>query len=136
MISEKTARAIVSERSYGWCEIAIDNVCTGSLQSIHHRGKRSQGGSWAPSNLLAACGDGTRGCHGWVEANPAKANALGLWLFAGQQPQETPVYMRWNGTRSWWLLDDHGMLVWQHQTFDDVVPAAPESSLSFRRAAG
>jgi hypothetical protein len=44
---------------------------------MHHRKKRGQGGPWTPENIVALCGDGTRGCHGWCEANPAKAHATG-----------------------------------------------------------
>lgn len=51
---------------------------------MHHRLPRGMGGSrWAgihsPALLVLLCGDGTTGCHGWVEANRAEARRLG-WL--------------------------------------------------------
>jgi len=33
----------------------------------------SAGGPYTAWNSHIACGDGTRGCHGWIEANPAAA---------------------------------------------------------------
>lgn len=52
------------------------------LHSIHHRVRRSQGGRNVPECLITLCGDGVRGCHGWVHRNVAEARAAG-WLLLG-----------------------------------------------------
>lgn len=56
--------------------------CTGtgaeSTGSIHHRGGRGNWWSNLASALLVLCGDGVRGCHGWVTANPKKAKEQGF----------------------------------------------------------
>lgn len=120
-MDEARARAIVLERSDDRCEIAVPGVCTGRRDSVHHRLKRGRGHEWAPSNLLAACGDGTRGCHGYVEAHPTWAQGEGLWLMAGDgEPQEVSVHMRWHNQRSWWLLDNEGLLTWDGTVFEDL----------------
>lgn len=56
---EREVRRIVRDRSGGACEI-----CGVPAESMHHRRFRSQGGPWAPSNILHLCGDGVRLCHG------------------------------------------------------------------------
>jgi hypothetical protein len=102
MTTERQARAIIAERCGGRCE-----RCGHPGYTVHHRRKRSQGGRWDPSNLLALHGSGTTGCHGWVEANPKAAHLLGFWLRHGQTSQETPVWL-WG---RWVLLDDVGGLL-------------------------
>ena len=105
---------MVAERSMGICETYIPDVCMGRAMTMHHRRKRGQGGPWSPSNLLAVCGDGTRGCHGWIEANPKLARAAGLWLFAGDgEPNSRKAWLRtYNQARAWVLLDDEGGRAW------------------------
>lgn len=134
---EAKARDIVRERSGGRCEAAVEHVCIGQAQSIHHRKKRSHGGTWAPSNLLHVCGDGTMGCHGWIEAHPKKANYEGLWLFEGEDPLTTSVHMRWMFERSWWYLDDEGLLHWDESDYEPITLslAAPQALTNYRRAA-
>lgn len=124
---EARARAIVTARSGGRCEAAVENVCMGQAQSVHHR--RKPGRLWNPSNLLHVCGDGTIGCHGWIEAHPERANEDGLWLFAGEDPAETAAHIRWENLRSWYLLDDEGLLIWQTSDFTPITVslAAPLS---------
>jgi hypothetical protein len=46
--------------------------------SIHHRKLRSQGLDNSLSALVALCGDGVRGCHGWAHHNRDDARDLGL----------------------------------------------------------
>lgn len=119
-MNEAQARDIVAVRSDNRCEIAVPLVCQGRRDSVHHRLKRGRGHEWAPSNLLAACGDGTRGCHGYVEANPTWAQSEGLWLMTGSgEPSEVAVHMRWHHQKSWWFLDDLGMLKWGGEVFED-----------------
>ena len=55
--------------------------------SIHHRLPRGRGGSADTrtntlSRLMLLCGDGARGCHGWIESNRAAARDAG-WLIPG-----------------------------------------------------
>lgn len=87
-MKEREARRIVAQRCGGRCE-----RCGAPEYTIHHRRKKSQGGPWTPSNLLAVCGHGTAGCHGHIEANPTWAHDRGLWLRAGESPAETPVML-------------------------------------------
>jgi hypothetical protein len=114
MTGESAGRMVVYERSGGFCEVRIEKagVCRGMGESVHHRRKRSHGGSWSPSNLVHACGDGTTGCHGYLEANPATARRYGLWLYSGQDALTTPVQLTFRGFRGWWLLDDEGSMTW------------------------
>ncbi|WP_405490396.1 HNH endonuclease [Nocardia sp. NBC_00511] len=100
---ESRTRALVAERSGGWCEIC--GVMR--AESVHHRRKRSQGGPWSGSNCVAACGDGVRGCHGWAELNPDAAHKKGFHLRPGEKPAETPVISGLHG-RVPVLLDDEG----------------------------
>lgn len=115
-MNENKCRIVVSERSSGFCEARLVGQhayrCLGMAQTMHHRRKRSQGGEWRPSNILHVCGDGTRGCHGYIEANPAMARKYGLWLFAGQHPVSSPAKVAFRGTSAWYLLDDEGNMTW------------------------
>ncbi|WP_280420058.1 HNH endonuclease [Nocardia carnea] len=90
-MSESTGRSIVNERCWGRCE----RCGRPGQTTIHHRRKKGQGGLWAPSNLLALCGHGTAGCHGWVEANPTAAHEAGLWLFYSEIATEVRVPLWW-----------------------------------------
>lgn len=65
--------------------------CGNTTTTIHHRQRRREGGHGV-ENLIALCGSGTTGCHGWAHANPAAARALGYilptWI---KTPAEIPV---------------------------------------------
>lgn len=52
--------------------------CGRPAESWHHRLPRSRGGPHDHYNCVPVCGHGTRGCHGWIEHNPADARAVGL----------------------------------------------------------
>lgn len=99
-------------RSGGACEVQIPKVCTGRGQSMHHRRKRSHAGVWLPSNILHVCGDGTRGCHGWIESHPDEANSRGLALRGNESSQFTPAIIVWRGIMDWFFLTDAGGLRW------------------------
>jgi hypothetical protein len=106
--SEQRGRAIVYERSQRTCE-----VCGRPAHTVHHRVKRGQGGTWDPANLLSVCGDGTRFCHGWIEANPAHAMTLGLWVRSGTDPSTVPAYLHPHSWwRAWWYAESDGCWKW------------------------
>ena len=90
----------------GVCEARIPGHCLGRAASKHHRDKR--GRVWRPSNVLDLCGDGTTGCHGWVEHHADEANELGLWLRYGEPPECTPFTGYNLGEYGRWILDDSG----------------------------
>lgn len=64
---------------------------------MHHRKKRSQGGLWTPVNIVAVCGHGTAGCHGWIEHNPNAAAEEGFHVRPWQIPEDTPIYQGFLG---------------------------------------
>lgn len=110
--TEADCRARVRHRSAGFCEAAIPGVCIGRGESMHHRFKAGQGGRWVPANILHTCGDGTRGCHGWIEANPDDAEQRGMWIKSGDDPAAVPVLIAWRGIYAWFRLDNAGGLTW------------------------
>lgn len=123
-VAEEKARHIVRTRANGRCEAAIPNVCFGTHDTTHHRRKRRYADTrWVASNLIAVCGDGTRGCHGYIEAHPAWAMDEGLWLRENDDPREVSVHMRWGQAhaKSWWVLDDEGLLHWDGGEFEPLV---------------
>jgi hypothetical protein len=89
--AEAPARKVVRARSEGLCE-----CCGGHrAESMHHR--RKPGRVWTPENLLHVCGDGTRLCHGWIEANPTKAQQQGWWVRSHKDPAKTPCWLAGRG---------------------------------------
>lgn len=108
MSREPMIRALIYERDgYRCCR------CGTFATSIQHRihGNRSDMRS---SNLIAACGDGTRGCHGWMEHNRNAARAKG-WEVSRHGPraatQAAPVFLANHPLApapdgGWFLLDD------------------------------
>jgi len=106
--NEAAARDIVRERAGGRCEVRIPEVCQGYHDNTHHRLKA--GRIWAPSNLLAVCGSGTTGCHGWIEAHPAHGDG---------EPAHVPVFLRPVYGPWWYILDDEGLLI-MHTEKDDL----------------
>lgn len=122
-MTERTCRAIVDERSSGLCEVRFEQVCRGVSESKHHRRKEGQGGRWVPSNIVGICGDGTTGCHGYIEANPVAAKKRGLWLYHGSHPLLTPAKLTWRGMTGWYLLDDEGSIQFLSRTAFERVSA-------------
>lgn len=61
---ERVARALVTARACGLCEVQLPGVCFGLAGNFHHRQNKSQRGVWSASNGLAVCGSGSTGCHG------------------------------------------------------------------------
>jgi hypothetical protein len=126
-VDEELARNIVRLRAGGRCEAAIPDVCKGTHDTTHHRRKRRYSDTrWVASNLLAVCGSGTTGCHGYIEARPQWSQEQGYWLLEGEDPRKVSVHMRWADARSWWCLDDEGSLHWDGAEFEPLVPAIAE----------
>lgn len=107
MTTESYTRTVVAARSNGVCELRLPG-CYGQATSKHHRRNRSQGGGWSPSNVLNLCGNGVVGCHGWVTDHPDGAHAIGATLWAGEDPETTPVQMYYLGSQDRYLLGDDG----------------------------
>lgn len=105
-VGEAFTRRIVRDRANGLCE-----RCGKAGTTIHHRKKRSQGGPWTPENCVALCGDGTRGCHGWVEHNPTAAHAEGFHVRPWEDENVRQILHREWG---WCWLDS------EHYTLDEV----------------
>lgn len=103
----------VIDRAQGCCEIGGHEIRgdeRGRDWSIHHRVPRGMGGSRrpelnAPANLLLACGSGTTGCHGAIEASRAGAYAAGWLLTRTADPAVEPVLI---GGSRWVLLTPEG----------------------------
>lgn len=100
-------REAVYTRSGGRCEVTATEECRArggwfdqaTGRSIHHRRPRRMGGTRAvdihdPANLLATCGNGTRGCHGHIEHNRLEAMRNGWLLGAGADPTSRAVVIR------------------------------------------
>jgi hypothetical protein len=63
-----------------------------------------------PANLLALCGSGTTGCHGWVESNREQAYELGLLVRRGQSGELVPFQ---NKNGEWYtILNDGTKMLW------------------------
>lgn len=110
VIGESKCRRIVRQRSRGILDIVTCERCGLALDcSLHHRLKRShlpRYRFWEPSNCVMLCGDGTRGCHGWVEFNPKDAAVEGFHVWSHEEPAQVPVKL-WH-TDVYVLLDDLG----------------------------
>lgn len=102
---------LVLERDQHSCVLCGVNLHgqRGRDWSIQHRDPRGMGGTRRPevnrpSSLVALCGSGTTGCHGWAEVRRREAEALGLLLRGNEQATQVPV-ATWYGVV---LLDDEG----------------------------
>ncbi|MGH1563075.1 HNH endonuclease [Mumia sp. DW29H23] len=93
----------------------------GGQLTIQHRIGRGMGGTRDPkvaavSNLLALCGSGTTGCHGWVEHHPILADAHG-WSAPRRATTTAWAVYSWRGWIA--LSDDYGV--------DAVDPPGPDT---------
>lgn len=103
--------AVVLRAGYT-CELCGSNPA----QNVHHRVLRGMGGtgkSWTHEswNLLAVCGSGTVGCHGWVHATRNRKAAEGYgWIVSRySHPGIVPAFVKdYNGRRRWVLLTRDG----------------------------
>ena len=89
------------ERDEGQCI-----VCGRAAESTHHRQGRQGPDPHRLANLLTACGDGVRGCHGEIHAQPSAAYAYGRMVprLGVLTPEEAPVLTR----HGWVLYDNDG----------------------------
>lgn len=104
-------RAAVYERDGHSCQRCgqfIGECGEYSIRSIQHRIKRSQGGTNHYGNLVTMCGNGTLGCHGWVEANPKAAQATGFAVPSWVGDPALVIMTRLDGTA--FLINNHGNL--------------------------
>lgn len=125
------ARAEVMGRHDGRCV-----GCGRPATNVQHRIARGMGGTSRgrlghPANGLPMCGSGTTGCHGWAEAHPVHALALGWRLEQGTDPVRA-AYWTQPGAGPWrWSAvteDGHGVYVdpddlQDHLTAHDVLAA-------------
>lgn len=77
--------------------------------SVQHRRGRGSGGTRRPDtnqaqNLILLCGDGTTGCHGWVEHNPTAARRGGWAISTWDDPAAEHVDHYLHG-RVWLTAD-------------------------------
>ncbi len=103
---QDAARRIVRQRDGHRCQMCGASVLN-IPSSVHHRRRRGMGGSALlerASNLVRLCGDGVRGCHGFVESNRTHAGEIGWLLGFLDNPESTPL-LCFDG---WHLLDDSG----------------------------
>ena len=52
-----------------------------------------------PPNLLALCGSGTTGCHGWVESHRIDSYESGWLCYRNDNPVEIPVWVAIDGNK-------------------------------------
>lgn len=104
-MKQHRCRPIVNGRADDHCERCGVHASVRGL-TLHHRVKRSQGGSWSPVNCVMLCGHGTTpdGCHSWVEHNPNAAEEEGFHVRPWNDPGDTPVLLH----HGWVLLADDG----------------------------
>ena len=89
-MSPEVAQA-VTERAKGSCEAMIrDAGCTGSVDHLHHRKLRSQGGKHEVPNLVGIC----HMCHHWIHMHPAISYTHGWIVKSTKDPQTVPFVLR------------------------------------------
>jgi len=107
--ADREARRVESykvayQRAGNSCEI-----CGNRAENIHHRRPRGMGGSQdegGPENLMALCGSGTMGCHGWIESHREEAHEQGWLLGKYEMAERVPVSYRGH----WCLLTKAGVV--------------------------
>jgi hypothetical protein len=95
----KEFRLLVMARSNFTCERCGKKLGEGEHVSVHHRTPRGMGGSHDQSlnlmsNLMALCGSGTTGCHGWIESHRQKSMENGWLVLRGVDASTVPVVVR------------------------------------------
>lgn len=95
----KDYRMSVFARAGFKCERCGKALGGGEHVSVHHRQPRGMGGTHnaqvnSLSNLMALCGSGTTGCHGWIEMNRAIALEEGWLVSKWGDPSTIPVNVK------------------------------------------
>lgn len=90
-------RAVLQQRSTGWCEMELPGCLMVGTDPAHRISRKAGGRSGSAkarldraSNVLWAC----RRCHDWCHTNPAEAYDLGLMLREHHDPRQEPVVRR------------------------------------------
>jgi hypothetical protein len=96
---EKRGKRLVKKRSGGLCEVCGERRAA----EWQHRKRRTQGGTWCPSNGLHCCVS----CHSWITGNGLAARPGGWNLWRRDVPADEPVLRR----GSWVRLTPDGGLV-------------------------
>jgi len=107
-VSKETRVAVLNRAKYR-CEKCGTSLADSFYYSLHHRTPRGMGGSREvrlnlPSNLVAICGSGTTGCHGWIESNRSVSEDDGWLVSRYQEPAEVPLFISGVGWR--YLTDE------------------------------
>lgn len=95
-IVPKKLRETVLLRDEGRCQ-RCGELLDPWWYSLQHRDARSMGGSrllHSLANLVALCGTGTTGCHGYVESERTESYALGWLVPNGVTPGQWRVLRR------------------------------------------
>lgn len=98
----------VLSRAFYRCEKCGEDFLWGV--SVHHRRPRMMGGSknldlHKSANLIALCGSGTTGCHGWVESHRAEARQLGYLIQKVESAELIPFK---DDAGVWWHIYNDG----------------------------
>lgn len=62
----------------------------------------------SPSNLMAICGSGTTGCHGWLESHREVAYEKGWLVHRYDSPADIEVEIKQGGVTLRLLLNEDG----------------------------
>lgn len=96
----KCGQYLYGDRGYDW--------------SIQHRKARGMGGAkWdstrgSAANGILLCGNGTQGCHGFVEANPDVAREHGWSIYRSEAPEDVAVL---HASHGWVFLEIDGTYI-------------------------
>lgn len=114
-MNEKKCRQLVRARADGLCE-----RCGRQGHTFHHRKNRSAGGGWDCANIVFLCGDGVRGCHGWVTSHPLEASLEGFHVKPWQEPVDIPILLHGRlSRRLTWDTSDYDIT---QQQVDEAPP--------------
>jgi hypothetical protein len=93
----------------------------GERWSVQHRRPAGMGGTNSPTfnapwNVMLVCGNGTTGCHGWIETHRTLSQEAGWLVSQYDDPATAPVMVRGRTvmlTPDWAYLDPDTMTVEQ-----------------------
>lgn len=81
------------------CELEHPEACLGLnhrpwILTRHHRKSRRHPHTNTMANVRILCGDGTTGCHGYIESHPAESYQRG-WLVHSWDHPESITFESW-----------------------------------------